>query len=45
MKKAKEIKPDLRKLFGAHKFSESTEKLIREMDKELENFDNVEFVK
>lgn len=30
-------KPDLRKLFGAHKFSKPTEKLMNEMDEELYN--------
>ncbi|HLC15443.1 MAG TPA: hypothetical protein VJL89_04370 [Thermodesulfovibrionia bacterium] len=33
----KKEKPDLRKLFGAHKFSKPTEKLMKEMDKELYN--------
>ena len=30
-------KPNLRKLFGSHKFSKPTEKLIKEMDEELYN--------
>ena len=32
-----ENKIDLKKLFGKHKFSKPTEKLIKEMDKELYN--------
>ena len=32
-----ESKPNLRKLFGAHKFSKSTEKLMNEMDEDLYN--------
>lgn len=28
-------KPDLRKLFGAHKFSKPTQRLMKEMDEEL----------
>jgi len=28
-------KPNLRKLFGAHKFSKPTEQLMKEMDEEL----------
>ncbi len=30
-------KPDLRKLFGAHKFSKPVKKLMKEIDKELHN--------
>ncbi len=33
----KKEKPNLRKLFGAHKFSKSTDKLMKEMDEELYN--------
>ena len=33
----KRDKPNLRKLFGAHKFSKPTEQLMKEMDEELYN--------
>ncbi len=33
----KKEKPDLRKLFGAHKFSKPIDQLIKEMDEELYN--------
>jgi len=33
----KNEKPNLKKLFGAHKFSKSIEKLMKEMDEELYN--------
>ena len=33
----KKEKPDLRKLFGAHKFSKPVDKLMKEMDEELYN--------
>ncbi|MBI2449801.1 hypothetical protein HYV49_05915 [Candidatus Pacearchaeota archaeon] len=35
--KEKSKKPNLRKLFGAHKFSKPTEQLMKEMDEELYN--------
>lgn len=31
----RERRPNLRKLFGKHKFSKSTDRLMREMDEEL----------
>jgi len=33
----KKEKPDLRKLFGVHKFSKPIEQLMKEMDEELYN--------
>lgn len=33
----KSEKPNLRKLFGSHKFSKPTQKLMKEMDEELYN--------
>ena len=33
----KSEKPNLRKIFGSHKFSKSTKELMKEMDEELYN--------
>jgi len=32
-----QTKPNLKKLFGAHKFKKSTDQMMREIDKELYN--------
>lgn len=41
----KENENVLKKTFGTFKFKKPTEEIMKEIDKEFENLDNVEFVK